>query len=187
MRKKISDPWNTHEINFGPTKYPREKNLDPRNRKIFGPTNYPQEKKLTNKIPTRKISDPQNIHEKTFWTHEIPARKNIWTHKILTRKQDPRNTHKKKFWTNKIPTKIRWYDGTRPTRTAMTHDPQNLKHSSSNDYIVRISPSQMFCKISVLQNSQKNNCARISFLIKLQVEKLLKNYKKTPEPKSLSK
>ena len=173
----------------------------------MAPQNTPEKKIWIHGI--EKYLDPQTTHKKKNWPIKYPREK-FRTHKISTRKHfgptkylrekifgptkysqenmlDPRNTHKKKFWTNKIPTKIRWYDGTRPTRTAMTHDPQNLKHSSSNDYIVRISPSQMFCKISVLQNSQKNNCARISFLIKLQVEKLLKNYKKTPEPKSLSK
>ena len=68
-RKKI---W-THEIrtrkNFGPIKYPREKNLGARNtmRKKFQPTKYPRE----------KILNPRNIHEKTFWTHKI-TRKARW-------------------------------------------------------------------------------------------------------------
>ena len=36
-------------------------------RNNFGPT----------KIPTRKNLDPRNAHEKTFQTHEIPTRKNF--------------------------------------------------------------------------------------------------------------
>ena len=104
MKKKI-DPPNNHKINFGPTKYPRGKNSDPRiptrknwihempTRKKFGPTNTHQ-----------KILDPLIIQEKKFRTQQYPREK-FWTHKIPTRKNfrptkdsrekilDPRNAH----------------------------------------------------------------------------------------------
>ena len=56
-----------------------------------------------------------------------------------------------------------------------------LKKQFGNDHIIRNRTSQMFCKISALKNLveelQENPCARVSFLIKLQV---LKIHKKTP-------
>ena len=53
--------------NLGPTKYPREKILDPRNthEKNLGPTKYPRE----------KMWGSRNTHNKIFWTHRIPRRK----------------------------------------------------------------------------------------------------------------
>ena len=57
--------------NFGPTKYPREKVLDPLNTKdkIF----------RTHKISTKKKKkwDPRNTREKTIWTHETPKEKKL--------------------------------------------------------------------------------------------------------------
>ena len=68
----------------GPTKYPQEEILDPRNTyekkfwtheiltiKIFGPTKYPQQKML----------DLQNTYEKKFWSHEISTKKTFRTTK----------------------------------------------------------------------------------------------------------
>ena len=51
---------------LGPTKYPREKILDPRNthEKKLGPTKYPGESFL----------GPRNTHEQKFWAHEIPTK-----------------------------------------------------------------------------------------------------------------
>ena len=69
MRKKIH-PRNTHKNNFGPTKYPREKNLNLRNthEKKFGThretrNNYPQ---VTISEPREKISHPRNTQEGTM-------------------------------------------------------------------------------------------------------------------------
>ena len=54
-----------HEV---PTKYTREKILDPRK--------YPLEKILNPRNTHEKnFLNPQNTHEKTFRTHEIPTRK----------------------------------------------------------------------------------------------------------------
>ena len=56
-----------------------------------------------------------------------------------------------------------------------------LKKQFGNGRIIRNSTSQMFCKISALENLveelQENPFARVLFLIKLQV---LKIHKKTP-------
>ena len=54
---------------LGPTKYPREKILDPRNthEKKLGPTKYPGESFL----------GPRNTHEQKFWPHEIPTSRNF--------------------------------------------------------------------------------------------------------------
>ena len=78
------DPRNTHEKNFGPTKYPREKISE------LG-------------ILTRKSWPHEYTHEKKFWTHEYPREK-FWTYEIPTRKNfGPTNTHEKKFRTRKYP------------------------------------------------------------------------------------
>ena len=101
----------THEKSFEPTKYPREKILDPWNthekiasthniRKNFGATKYLPEKN----------SDPRNIHEKIFRTHKMPKTKYFRPTKYPTRHEGKRS-------------------GTRPTRSAMACDPRNLTHS----------------------------------------------------------
>ena len=72
------------EINFGTTKYPRE-----------------------------KILNPRNTHEDKFCTHEIPMGKKIWAHEIPTKinfgptkcqkkkRLDSGNNHEKNFRTTK--------------------------------------------------------------------------------------
>ena len=82
-------------------------------REDFGLTKYPRE----------KVLDPQNTQEKKPWTHEIPTRKNLGPTKYPRENiWDPRKTHEKKFGTHKIPTrkilgptKARWHGATRPT------------------------------------------------------------------------
>ena len=67
-RKKL-DPRNTHEI-------PTRKNLDSQNthKKKSGPTKYPREKILSpRKTYEKKFLNPRNTHEKRFRTHEIPT------------------------------------------------------------------------------------------------------------------
>ena len=98
----------THEKKYWPHEYPREKLLDPWNThgKNFGPTKYPQEKLL----------DPGNTHEKSFRSTKFPQEKFL----------DPCNTHEKNLWTYK---KAQWRGGTRPTRSNMVCDSQNLAHS----------------------------------------------------------
>ena len=62
-------------------------------RKCFEPTKYPREKHL----------DPQNTHGKKFWTHETPTRKNFGVTKYPREKiLDPRNLHEvtKALWHN---------------------------------------------------------------------------------------
>ena len=59
----------------------------------------------------------------------------------------------------------------------------NPTKESSNNHIIRSSPSQMFCKISVLKNFEKfieKHLCQSLFSIKLQAEKFLKILKKAP-------
>ena len=94
-----------------PTKYPRKKKLDPRN-------TY-KEKFRTRKITMRKrfgptqykrekILDPRYTDNEKYQTHEILTKKEIWTYKG---------------------TNPQWHDDTRPARSTITEDPQNLAHS----------------------------------------------------------
>ena len=55
------------EKRFGPTKYPREKNLDPRKTH--------KKKYWTHKTPMRKNLQTQNTHDKKLRTNKIPTRK----------------------------------------------------------------------------------------------------------------
>ena len=99
-------PRNTHEKNFGPTKYPWEKYLKPRK--------------------TRQ----------KFWSDEIPTKKNFGLTKYPRETiLDLRNTHEKKIWTLKIPPKARWHDGTRPTGPTMAGNAQNLVQSNLRKYL----------------------------------------------------
>ena len=69
--------------NIGPTKYPQEIILNPRNT---------QEKKLwTHEIPTRKNFGSTKYPWEKFWTHETPtkARRHCGTRPTMAR--DPRN------------------------------------------------------------------------------------------------
>ena len=55
-------------------------------RENFGPTKYPRE----------KILDPQNTHEEQIWTYETPTRKNLRTTKYPRENiLDTQNTHEK--------------------------------------------------------------------------------------------
>ena len=83
-------------------------------RKIFHLGNTHENR--TTKYPRKKLSYPGNVHEKKFRTYEKATRKKIWIHEIRTRKS---------FGL----TESQWHDGTRPTRTTMVRDPQNLAHS----------------------------------------------------------
>ena len=74
-------------------------------RRNFEPTKYPREKTL----------DPRNTYEKKFGTHEIPTRKNLGPMKYPREKLwDPRNTHKGTIgqwhWTHET------HDGTQTTK-----------------------------------------------------------------------
>ena len=72
------------EINFGTTKYPREKILDPRNTH--------EDKFCTHEIPMgKKNLGPRNTYENKFWTHEMPKKKRL----------DSGNNHEKNFRTTK--------------------------------------------------------------------------------------
>lgn len=77
-------------------KYKRERN--------FGTTKYPRE----------KILDPRNTHEDKFCTHDIPLGKKIWANEIPTKinfgptkwqkkkkRLDSGNNHEKNFRTQK--------------------------------------------------------------------------------------
>ena len=111
--KKFCTHEITHKKNIGPTKYPPEKILDPRNihEKIFGPTKQPREKIWTHEIPTRKNFGPTKYpREKIFEPTKYPREKIA----------DSRNTHEKNFWTHEG-TVVRWHKthethhSTRPT------------------------------------------------------------------------
>ena len=116
------------EKNFGLTKIPTRKKLDPRNthRKKF----------WTHEIPTRKNLDPQNTHEKKLGPTKYPREKILSSWKTYEKNfLNPRNTHEKRFRTHEIPTwktygptKVRLYDGTRPTSPTMAEDPRDLAH-----------------------------------------------------------
>ena len=83
-----------HKISYekiGPTKYPPQKILDPRNthekkvctheiptRKMFVPT----------KFPRKKVSDSRNSKKKKFGTHEISTTKKFWPTKYPQRHDD---------------------------------------------------------------------------------------------------
>ena len=58
------------------------------------------------KYPLEKIWDPRNTHEKNSGPTNYSQQKT----------EDPRNTHEKKLMIHELPTKVRWYDGTRPTK-----------------------------------------------------------------------
>ena len=63
-------------------------------RKKNGPTKYPRE----------NILDPRNTHDKNIWTHEIPMRKIFEPTKYPSEKNwDPRNTQEKKFQAYELP------------------------------------------------------------------------------------
>ena len=94
------------------------------------------------KYPREKNLDPRNTHEIKIQTHKIPTRKNLRpTEQPLEKIWDAQSTHEKKFWTHKIPTrnfrpaKARWHGATGPTRPTMTQHPQNLAHSFDNKNI----------------------------------------------------
>ena len=88
------------------------------------------------------------------------------------------------------------------------NEQQILQKNLAMNHVIRSSPLQMFCKISVLkvfakftgkhlwwslafdkvagweisENSPGNTCACVSILVKLQAEKIHKTHKKTPVP-----
>ena len=69
-----------------------------------------------------------NTHEQKFQTHEMLTSKNFRPTKCSREKFQ---THKipQKFWTHEIPTKVRWLDGTKPTRPTIAREQGNLAHS----------------------------------------------------------
>ena len=77
MRPTTENYKITHKRKFRTHEISTRKNLEP--------TKYPRE----------KILDPRNTHEKKLWTHKIPTRKYFGPMKYLREKNlDPRNTHK---------------------------------------------------------------------------------------------
>ena len=54
------------------------------------------------KYPREKILDPRNTHKKKYWTHEIPTRKNLRPTKYPRENiLDPPNAHEKNFRTKR--------------------------------------------------------------------------------------
>ena len=54
----------------------------------------------------------------------------------------PQNTHEKKLMIHELPTKAQWYNGTRPMRHAMAHDPLNVAQLYTGKYVRNVTGKQ---------------------------------------------